>query len=80
VFWGEGVLVYTVDATIPGGSAPVVMIPKIESSSADYGYLYEAPYSVGDVKHVEESSASLTVIVLQQFGSSYNVKLDYQRQ
>jgi hypothetical protein len=74
------VLIYTVDATIPGGATPVVMIPKIQSSSADYGNLYEAPYKVGDVKHVEKSATSLTVTVVQQFGSSYNITIDYQRQ
>jgi hypothetical protein len=56
------------------------MIPKIPSRSADYGNLYEAPYRVGDVKHVEKSSTSLTVTVVQQFGSSYNITIDYQRQ
>src|SRR5439155_2393577 len=41
--WGEGVLLYTVDATIPTGLSPVVVIPKKVSTSPNYGYLYEAP-------------------------------------
>jgi M6 family metalloprotease-like protein len=77
--WGEGVLVYTVDATIATGSSPVVVIPKRASSSPDYGYLYEAPFGVGEVAHTVQGSVSLTMTVLQKFGSSYNVKVDYRR-
>src|SRR4029077_16788630 len=50
-YWGEGVLVYTVDAAIDTLESPVAIIPRQVSGSPDYGYLYEAPYGVGDVAH-----------------------------
>lgn len=76
--WGEGVLVYTVDATIPTDSSPVAMIPQLVSRSPDYGYLFEAPYGVGDVAQVDGSPV-LTVRVLQKFGSSYRITIEYHR-
>jgi len=41
-YWGDGVLIYTVDARIATGDSPVVVIPKKASISSDYGYLHEA--------------------------------------
>jgi hypothetical protein len=78
--WGDGVLVYTVDATIESGASPVVVIPKQVSNSDDYGHLYQAPYGVGDVAHAQgPGPVALKVSVLQKFGSSYNIKIEYQR-
>ena len=45
LYWGDGVLIYTVDARIATGDSPVVVIPKITSTSPDYGYLHEAPFA-----------------------------------
>jgi M6 family metalloprotease-like protein len=79
-YWGDGVLVYTVDATIPTGQSPVVVIPRQVSDSDDFGHLYQAPYGVGDVAVASGPGAvSLKVEVRQKFGASYNVTIDYQR-
>jgi hypothetical protein len=53
-YWGDGVLIYTVDARIATGDSPVVVIPKKASISSDYGYLHEAPYQVNDVANFKE--------------------------
>lgn len=79
-YWGDGVLIYTVDASINTGNSPVVIIPSQVSDSDDYGHLYQAPYGIGDVARAQGSgSVSLKVEVLQKFGSSYNIKIAYQR-
>ena len=78
--WGEGVLLYTVDATIPTGSPPVAIIPKTTSTSPVYGYLYEAPYLLKDTMSHTEGTASITLEILQKFGSSYHIKIAYHRQ
>ena len=78
--WGEGVLLYTVDATIPTGSSPVAIIPKKISTSPQYGYLYEAPYLLNDTMSHTEGTASITLKILQKFGSSYNIQIEYHRQ
>ena len=84
-YWGDGVLIYTVDATIATGDSPVslnvdlVVVPKTTSTSPDYGYLYEAPFQVNDVANFREGNVSIVVSILQKFGSSYNVKIDYKR-
>jgi M6 family metalloprotease-like protein len=78
-YCGEGVLVYTVDATIDTLESPVVIIPRQVSDSPDYGYLYEAPYGVGDVARARgPASVTLAVTVLQKFGSCYNIKIEYR--
>ena len=78
-YWGDGVLIYTVDATIATGDSPVVVIPKKASTSSDYGYLHEAPCQVNDVANFKEGNVSIVVSILQKFGSSYNLKIDYKR-
>jgi hypothetical protein len=77
--WGEGVLVYTVDATRPTGKSPVVILAKKTSESPNFGALYEAPYTVGDTAHSTQGRAELSVKVLQKFGSAYNVQISYHR-
>ena len=78
-YWGDGVLIYTVDARIATGDSPVAVIPKITSTSADYGHLYEAAYQVDDLANFNEGNVSIAVSVLQKFGSSYNLRIDYKR-
>jgi M6 family metalloprotease-like protein len=79
-YWGEGVLVYTVDATVPSGASPVAVIPNRVGDSDAYGHLYKAPYGVGDIAHGRGSgSMSLKVEVLQKFGSSYSIRIEYRR-
>ena len=58
----------------------MVIIPKQVSDSDDYGHLYQAPYGVGDVANVPgPGPVSLSVEILQKFGASYNIKIEYQR-
>ena len=78
--WGEGVLIYTVDATLGSGNSPVVILPRKESSSGTYGFLFEAPWGVGDVATAVIGSTYLSVRVIQKFRSSYNVRIRYRRE
>ncbi len=75
---GEGVLFYTVDATVPTGSSPVVVVPNVRSVSDNFGNLFEAPYGVGDQGARAEGSALLILEVLQRFGAAYRVKVRYE--
>ena len=79
----KGVLVYTVDATIPTLQSPLVVIPKTATASvpgsSEYGALPDAAYDVGDRMSVAIGRASLAVEVVQQIGSCYNVKITYTR-
>ncbi len=77
--WGEGVLLYVVDATVPSGSSPVVVVPNILSASNNFGNLFEAPYGVGDRVARPEGAALLALEVHQRFGDSYYVKVRYER-
>lgn len=76
----EGVLLYTVDSTVPTGHSPVVVQPKIVSSSPEQGNFYEAPYGVGESASILDGNTRLTLTVVQQFESCYHVKLTYVRQ
>jgi len=76
---GEGVLFYTVDATVPSGSSPVVIVPNICSASDNFGNLFEAPYGVGDRGARFEGTALLVLEVRQRFGDSYYLKVRYER-
>ena len=64
---------------MPTLSSPVVVIPKTLDASPVYGALYEAPYGVGDRATVTDRNASVAVTVLQKFGASYNIKVEYRR-
>jgi M6 family metalloprotease-like protein len=78
--WGEGVLVSTVDASIPSGQAPVVVIPHRDSHSDVFGNFFEAPYGVGDVASASEDPfASLTVEVHRKRDTTYEVQVSYHR-
>ena len=76
---GEGVLVYTVDASVRSGECPVVVIPRSEAGSETFGELFEAPYGVGDVAEVSERDGGrLTVAVTARPGPAYEVQLTCQ--
>ena len=76
---GEGVLVYTVDASVPSGECPVVVIPRSDAGSETFGELFEAPYRVGDVAEVSERDGGrLTVAVTARHGPAYEVELTYR--
>lgn len=72
-------LLYVVDATVPSGSSPVVVVPNICSGSDNFGNLFEAPYGVGDRGAKAEGAALLVLEVRQRFGDSYYVKVRYER-
>lgn len=44
---GDGVLVYSVDASVPTGKGPVNIVPARTTTSPVYGELFEAPFSAG---------------------------------
>ena len=73
-------LAYSVTSTVPTGQSPIVVHPKTVSESPEQGYLYEAPYGVGDSASVVHGNSRLALTVLQQFGSCYHLKLGYVRQ
>ena len=77
--WGDGVLLYTVDASIASGDSPIKVIPKTAGYSPDYGNLYQAPCPAGDSLPHSEGGASVTLHVGRKLGSSYEVKIDYKR-
>jgi M6 family metalloprotease-like protein len=78
-YWGEGILLYTVDAKVPSLQSPLMVLPKTDGDSADYGHLYHAPYGVGDHASVIVGGASVTLTVIQKFGSSYNIRISYKK-
>ncbi|HEX4959658.1 MAG TPA: hypothetical protein VF173_02380 [Thermoanaerobaculia bacterium] len=77
-YFGEGALLYTVDATIPTQQSPVVIVPRKSSFSPVYGNLFEAPCVSGDTVTHSEGKASITLTVAQRFGSSFEVRIDYK--
>ncbi len=46
---GDGVLVYSVDASVPTGQGPVRLVPAKIAASPIYGELFEAPFPAGSV-------------------------------
>jgi M6 family metalloprotease-like protein len=78
-YQGEGVLLYTVDASIPSLQSPVEVVPKISGSDPTYGALFGAPYAVGDHASATSGNATLQLTVIQKFDNSYNIRIDYQR-
>ncbi|MFO0731505.1 MAG: hypothetical protein U0231_06970 [Nitrospiraceae bacterium] len=75
----DGVLVYTVNASIPTGHSPVAVQARLVSNSQEHGYLCEAAYRPGDSATFTEDHTSLTLAVLQQFGDCFHVKLAITR-
>lgn len=66
---GEGVLVYSVDATIATGKTPVFIYPK-NSSDTDRK-LYRAPFGVGD--SFSQDGVPLTVKINRKTSKGYEV-------
>jgi hypothetical protein len=75
----KGILVYTVDATIPDQQSPLAIIPKSTGTNDEYGFLCDAAYDVGDHMSVTIGGASLAVEVIQKIGDCYNIKIVYSR-
>ena len=75
----DGVLVYTVNASVPTGHSPVAVQARVVSHSPEHGYLCDAAYRTGDTATLTEDGTSLTLTVLQQFGDCFHVKLAVAR-
>ena len=77
----EGVLVYTVDATVRSGNGPVRVRAAEQDTSTDLrdrcGPLYNAPFATkrGRVARFEDASAGLSVKVLASESSGYRVRV-----
>jgi M6 family metalloprotease-like protein len=76
---GEGVLLYTVDASIATLKSPVQVVAKQTGRDPDFGNLFGAPFGVGDEKTHTVGGASFTLRVLGKNGDSYDVEVDYFR-
>jgi hypothetical protein len=83
----NGVLVYTVDATVPDQNQPLVVLPKRAPANESeytqlhrvYGPLCEAAFEVGDQKTFVVGGVSLGLEVIQKTGDCYNIKISYAR-
>jgi hypothetical protein len=81
----KGILVYTVDATVPDLQSPLVIIPRktypktAHPRDDPYGPLRDAAYDVGDQMSGTVLGASLIVKVNQKIGDCYNITINYQR-
>lgn len=77
--WGEGVLLYTVNAQIPTGCEPVVILPKKTDTSPVFGSLFKAPYLAGDTATHVQGKASIKLTVVRKIGYSYDITIDYKK-
>ena len=68
---GEGILIYSVDATIATGQTPVVIYPK--RAEDNDRRLYQAPFRVGD--SFQEDSAPMTAKIERKTSKGYEVVL-----
>ena len=77
----EGILVYSVDASVRSGYGPVQIRPAQASSDGDKlsrcGPLYNAPYDSarGEVARFQDNAAGLTVQVLSSNAGGYRVRV-----
>jgi M6 family metalloprotease-like protein len=77
----DGVLVYSVDATVRGGGGPVRVRPAQPDRSAENvhscGLLYNAPFdrAVGEVARFADESAGLALDVLGSSRAGYRVRV-----
>ena len=76
---GEGVLLYTVDASVETGKTPLRLVPRKEGSTDGFGHLFEAPYRPGDSAEHRDGGAALRLRVLGKNGATYDVQVDYTR-
>ena len=86
----DGVLIYSVDATIATGQHPVKVYPKVPRPTGDTddkSYLWQAPWDVGDTFNnatTPVTGAPMKVEVLEKIGtgrnSSYKVRITVNSQ
>ena len=70
---GQGVLIYSVDATLESGRNPIVTYPKSREKSSVYSFLYKAPFQAGD--SFEHDFAPFKLGVLEQEGQNYRIRI-----
>lgn len=71
---GDGVLVYSVDATVPTGKGPVKIVPAKTTASPAYGELFEAPFSPGS--NLDEPTLPFSLSVKEKRADGYVVALN----
>jgi M6 family metalloprotease-like protein len=75
----DGVLVYSVDATVVSGMGPVRVRPAEQDGALqpDCGRLYEAPFDVGpdEVSRFDEPATGVTVEVIASSPDGYRVRV-----
>jgi hypothetical protein len=69
----EGVLVYTVDATVK--NQPINIMPKTGGFTEKYGNKYLAPFSVGDRLAFWDYGILVQMTVLSKFVDSYVIEV-----
>jgi M6 family metalloprotease-like protein len=73
----EGVLLYRVDAALESGKSPIVVVPKLESSSVEFGNLFQAPFQPGDPRFVDRfGERTLALTVLGKTGTAYDLEVE----
>jgi len=71
--FGEGVLIYTVDAKIRSEDKPIKILPSKSGVHQDFGVMFEAPFVEGE--EYNAPSGKLKVKVLDKIGDSYKVRV-----
>ena len=72
--YGDGVLVYSVDARLATGTRPLVMYPKSKGYSKLYSYTYKAPYLAGDTFEHKDAPFTMKILSREKNGS-YKVEI-----
>jgi M6 family metalloprotease-like protein len=71
---GDGVLVYSVDASVPTGKSPVRIVPAKTTTSPVYGDLFEAPFSSGSI--LDEPTLPFSLSIKAKRPDGYVVALN----
>lgn len=76
---GEGVLMYSVDASVPTLESPVRVLANHEGRDPSFGNLFRAPFGVGEATTQRVGNATVTLRVVGRNGSGFDVEVDYAR-
>jgi len=69
--WGDGVLIYSVDASVATGKDPVVVFPNKPGDSKEYGRLFQAPFGAGD--SFSNPDIPVTIEVMRKQGNGFSI-------
>src|SRR5262245_52160698 len=72
---GDGVLVYSVDASVPSGRSPVRIVPAKTTTSPIYGELFEAPFSSDSILDEPTLPFSLSIKAKREDGCVVALKV-----